>query len=256
MHKLSMLKLPLFIVSALPVVYAWHAAGFRRANVFLAALIFVMLAQLVMNVQMDLKDMKRGLECRESEPFLSVGPCYARALKGTGALVKMSYIVMAAAALYVLAVTRNAALVLYGLAAIILMMAYLREPLELYVRGIGEISTFFDFGPILVLGSLSAYGASPDLGAVLVSIGFGLTASSIRYSHHLPEDQEGSRRRRLYPAVHAAMIISSAFMLPNPMAVMVALLPAVAVSLYAIRGKLRAWADIIYLLLFFFLSLL
>ncbi|MGC8568893.1 MAG: hypothetical protein ACP5LW_02690 [Nitrososphaeria archaeon] len=256
MYKLSMIKLPLYIVSALPVFYAWRASGFRRTDVFIAALMFVMLAQLVMNVQMDLKDMKRGLECRESEPFLSVGPCYAKALKGTRALVEISYIAMAVAALYVLAATRNPALVLYGLAAILLMVAYLRKPLELYVRGLGEISTFFDFGPILVLGSLSAFGALPNLRAVLASIGFGLAASSIRYSHHLPEDHEGSRRRRLYPAAHAAMIILSAFMLLNPMTVMIALLPATAVSLYAVRGRLRAWADIIYLLLFFILSLL
>ncbi len=250
----SELKVPLFLVSLLPVIYSWIYSGLRRPLVFALALTFAFFSQLLMNLEMDLKDKERGLRCFEAEPFLSVGPCYSKLSAKTQKIIRtISLAALLTTALLVLVITEEAILILFGALGVALMYAYLNKPIELYVRGLGEISTFFDFGPLLVLGSELAFSSTITMKALIASIGFGLIASSIRYSHHLPEEREGSMRKKLFPYVHTALLVLSSLALISPAKVLIGLAASIAASAYVIFGKLKAWADIAYLALFFVL---
>jgi 1,4-dihydroxy-2-naphthoate octaprenyltransferase len=156
MSSASMIKVPLYLVSIIPVIYAWIKTWFKNPFLFALIVIFALASQLSMNIEMDLEDQKRGMKCFESEPLLNVGPCHVILFKQNhlNIIRKASLAAMLIIAVVVLAFTRMLILLLYGLAGIVLMYAYLKKPLELYKRGVGEVSTFFDFGPILVLGSL------------------------------------------------------------------------------------------------------
>ncbi|MGC8600229.1 MAG: prenyltransferase [Nitrososphaeria archaeon] len=253
MGNTSMIKAPLYLVSLIPVVYSWKCTGFSNSFLFTIILFFAIASQLFMNIEMDSEDQERGLKCFESEPLLNVGPCHMMLFKRNQIkLIRASSLaLMLIIAVLVLLITRMLILIIYGLAGIALMYAYLKKPLELYKRGIGEISTFFDFGPVLVLGSYTALGGRYPLSLTPLSVGFGLIASSIRYSHHLVEEKEGSRRKRFYPYVHFALLFSSSLTALNLFKVLLLMPVAILVSVYAARYRYKTWADLIYLLYFF-----
>ena len=117
----------------------------------------------------------------------------------------------------VIIITKLIFLIIIGLFAIILMFAYLYPPVELYMRGIGEISTFFDFGPLLLLGSYYAFTGSIAYSLIPLSIGFGLIASAIRYSHHIIEEPAKSIRKRAYAPLFFTMIVISAIIISWPL---------------------------------------
>ena len=248
-----MIKAPLYLVSLIPVIYSWISAGYRNPIVFMLILVFAIASQLSMNIEMDSEDLERGLKCFYSEPLLNVGPCHMMILKQyqIKAIRALSLGLMLIIAIIVLLITKMLILIFYGLAGIVLMYAYLKKPLELYKRGLGEISTFFDFGPILVLGSYTAVGRNSPLSVLSIAVGFGLIASSIRYSHHLVEEKDGSRRKRFYPYVHLILLLASAFTVFSFLKVVVLIPAALIVSAYAIKGKFKTWADIFYMICFF-----
>jgi len=257
MSSASMIKVPLYLVSIIPVIYAWVKTGFKNPFLFSLILIFALASQLSMNIEMDLEDNKRGMKCFESEPLLNVGPCHVILFKQNhlNIIRKASLAAMLIIAVVVLVFTRILVLLLYGLAGTVLMYAYLKKPLELYKRGVGEVSTFFDFGPILVLGSYTALGGVSLNSVIMPSLGFGLIASSIRYSHHIVEEVEGSRRKRFYPYVHALLLVLSSLTALNLLKAALLVPVAVLVSVYASRHRLKTWADLLYLLYFSAISL-
>ena len=248
-----MIKAPLYLVSLLPVIYSWIYAGYKNATLFVMIVFFAIASQLSMNIEMDSEDQERGLRCFESEPLLNVGPCHTIIFKKDQikTIRALSLALMLIIAVIVLLITKMLTLIVYGLAGIVLMYAYLKKPLELYKRGLGEISTFFDFGPILVLGSYTALSGRFTLSLIPISVGFGLIASSIRYSHHLVEEKEGSKRKKLYPYVHLLLLILSAFTALNILKVSMLIPAAILVSVYAAKKKFKTWADIAYLIYFF-----
>lgn len=252
-----MIKAPLYLVSLLPVIYSWAFAGFRNPTVFALIVAFAIASQLSMNVEMDSEDQERGLKCFKSEPLLNVGPCHMLLFNRDQInfirLISLALMIIIAA--LVLLITKMVILIIYGLAGIALMYAYLKKPLELYKRGLGEISTFFDFGFILILGSYTALGGRSSLSLINVSLGFGLIASSIRYSHHLVEEKESSMRKKLYPYVHSLLLISSSFLSLSFFRIMLLMPAAVLVSVYGAKYKYKTWGDLFYLLYFFAVNL-
>jgi 1,4-dihydroxy-2-naphthoate octaprenyltransferase len=248
-----MIKTPLYLVSIIPVIYAWIKTGFKNPFLFALIVVFALVSQLSMNIEMDSEDQKRGMKCFESEPLLNVGPCHMLLFKQNhlNVIRKSSLVLLLIIAVVVLAFTRMLVLLLYGLAGIVLMYAYLKKPLELYKRGVGEVSTFFDFGPILVLGSYTALGGGSLNSVIIPSLGFGLIASSIRYSHHIVEEAEGSRRKMFYPYALTLLLVLSSLTALSPLKVALLIPVVVLVSVYASRQRLKTWADLLYLVYFF-----
>ena len=207
----SSLKLPLYIVSAAPVIYSWLRSYLSRPFVFALSMIFVLSSQFIMNFEMDRLDLgyrMRGMNCGS---LLPVGPCIFKCeeIKKVRKISIAFLVIMAITASLVLVITRILLLLVFGLLAVAFMIAYLYHPLRLYRRGIGEISTFFDFGPLLVLGTYYAFTGQFGYSIITASIGFGLIASAIRYAHHIIEESENSMRRRLYIPIFFVLIVAS-----------------------------------------------
>ncbi len=208
---ISSLKLPLYLVSVAPLVYSWLNSSFSKALVFALSMIFVLSSQFIMNIEMDRLDGSYGRQGVNCGSFLPVGPCIFQCAD----INKIRRISIAPLALMlitaslVLIITRMLTLLIFGFLAAIFMVAYLYQPITLYRRGIGEISTFFDFGPLLVLGTYYAFTGHFGYFLIPASIGFGLIASAVRFSHHIIEEPETSKRKRLYIPIFLVLIIAS-----------------------------------------------
>ncbi len=216
---INSMKIPLYLVSVVPLLFSWVNSEFSRLPVFGLSMIFVLFSQFLMNAEMDRLDKnygRRGIRCGSIMP---VGPCLFDCLdlKSIRKAEIVSLMIVGFTSALVIIITKLIFLIIIGLFAIILMFAYLYPPVELYMRGIGEISTFFDFGPLLLLGSYYAFTGSIAYSLIPLSIGFGLIASAIRYSHHIIEEPAKSIRKRAYAPLFFTMIVISAIIISWPL---------------------------------------
>jgi 1,4-dihydroxy-2-naphthoate octaprenyltransferase len=214
-----------------------------------------------MNIEMDRLDREYGKSGMKCGSFIPVGPCLFECVS----VEKIRKIAMAPLALMIITaalviiITRLLVLLAFGLFAMILMFAYLYPPIMLYRRGIGEISTFFDFGPLLLLGSYYAFTGSIAYSLIPASVGFGLIASAVRLSHHIIEEPEGTARKRLYvPAFSIMVIISSILVglrpgIAHTILIFISVVIA-AMSIIVKDSQKVSAAAIIYLVVFAFLA--
>jgi len=209
---ISSMKIPLYLVSVVPLLFSWVNSEFSRLPVFVLSMIFVLFSQFLMNAEMDRLDKNYGNKGIRCSSILPIGPCIFECLdqKIIRKAETISLVLVILTSSLVIIITRLALLIIIGMLAIILMFAYLYPPIKLYKRGIGEISTFFDFGPLLLLGSYYAFTGSMTYSLIPASIGFGLIASAIRFSHHVIEEQEKSIRKRMYVPLFFLLIVVSA----------------------------------------------
>ncbi len=237
-------KVPLFIASVLPLVWAWVEAEYKGGLIFIDALVFVLAAQLLMNLEMDRHDLLRGIAPINCDSFITTGPCEYRC-GGMGALRAVAGLLALATALAAILITKSVTLVLVGVAAIVIMAAYLLKPLELYKRGLGEISTFMDFGPLLVYGSLIAFGAHWGYSQAVASIIFGLDASLLRFRHHLKEES-GFRRRHAREITSAFIALILTLALIHSIYSALILVPSTAGYALSLDGKDEDEATLAY----------
>jgi 1,4-dihydroxy-2-naphthoate octaprenyltransferase len=170
-----------------------------------------------MNLAMDYFDHSNSRPLRNDDTVYPLGSYFIEKLGVRPKTIRYGFLAMMTLAvvvgLLVVYLTRSILLLTLGLTAVFLSLLYVVPPIKLGARGIGEIATFFSFGPFPVLGTIIALGYSVGLDAILVSLSLGLLASSIRYLHHLPEDREGGRRVRMFKIVYPIMIITASIMI-------------------------------------------
>ncbi|MEM3197472.1 MAG: prenyltransferase [Conexivisphaerales archaeon] len=211
---ISSLKVPLYLVSIVPLMYSWLNSDFSRPLIFALSLIFVISSQFLMNTEMDRLDHKYGKNCMKSGSFIPIGPCIFDCVNAEK-IRKINVVLLALMVItsaLIIIITRLLVLLIIGFLAVILMFAYLYPPLMLYRRGIGELSTFFDFGPLLVLGSYYAFTGSFVYLLVPAAMAFGFIASAVRLSHHIIEESENTVRKKFYIPTFFMMIILSSIL--------------------------------------------
>ncbi|MGC8497687.1 MAG: prenyltransferase [Thermoplasmata archaeon] len=203
-------KLFLYFTSMAPVLLAFCIAGFKSAYLFILLLLLVIFVQLMINISMDLSDFKAKINVRSANTFFPIGPYSISIMhyriKSLKLAATISIIVAVIDGIIVLIVTREYILLLIGFIAVLFSALYIVPPVSLYRRGVGEISTFLNFGPLPLLGSLIAFHNPITLQYITISIFLGLMASAIRYLHHLPEDNMGSIRVRKFKIIYSSLV--------------------------------------------------
>ena len=211
------LKAPIYFTSISPVLIGWAFSNFRFSYLVLLLLVVTISMQAGMNLAMDYFDHSNSRPLRNDDTVYPLGSYFIEKLGVRPKTIRYSFLAMMTLAvvvgLLVVYLTRSILLLTLGLTAVFLSLLYVVPPIKLGARGIGEIATFFSFGPFPVLGTIIALGYSVGLDAILVSLSLGLLASSIRYLHHLPEDREGGRRVRMFKIVYPIMIITASIMI-------------------------------------------
>ncbi|HYM40076.1 MAG TPA: prenyltransferase [Thermoplasmata archaeon] len=94
------------------------------------------------------------------------------------------------AGLVLVAMTGSLLLLVFGLAGFLLAWSYSAPPLKLSYRGIGEVSTFLAFGPIMTVGATVAFGVQGLVESFLASLILGFLAAAISFSRYFPNEVE------------------------------------------------------------------
>ncbi|MGC8562959.1 MAG: prenyltransferase [Thermoplasmata archaeon] len=211
------LKAPIYFTSISPVLIGWAFSDFKYSYFVPLLLVVTISMQAGMNLAMDYFDHLNSRPLRNEDTLYPLGSYFIEKLGVQPKTIRYGFLTMMTIAvvvgLTVVYLTKSIFLLSLGLIAVFLSLLYVVPPIKLGARGIGEISTFFSFGPFPVLGTIVALGYSIVPDAILVSLSLGLLASSIRYLHHLPEDREGGRRVRLFKIVYPIMIITASIMI-------------------------------------------
>ncbi len=108
-------------------------------------------------------------------------------------------VVGVAAGLLVVAWTRSLLLLGFGLAGFVLAWTYSSPPLKLSYRGIGELSTFLAFGPIMTVGATVAFGVAGIAESFLASLILGFLAAAISFSRYFPNEPEDRAKGKRTP---------------------------------------------------------
>lgn len=213
MNPIKSLKLGLYSPSIIIVLLAWYYSKFNNLLYFIILLLIVLLFQMGMNLGMDYNDYLSGIPVSNKDTLFPSGPYSIIEDKLSPTKVKLAstfmFIMSAILALILLIFTRNIELLYVGLLAVIAGLLYLIPPIQLYKRGLGEISTFLDFGPILMAGSLLVLNGSITLRPMIVSIGFGLQTSAIRFIHHIVDENHKSFRVKNYRKIYGFLLLLS-----------------------------------------------
>lgn len=205
-------KILLYFSSISPVLVAFTIV---RSNLitFILLMLLVLSVQFFMNVSMDIFDFKNNIPLRNGETLFPLGPYSILIgkfkLSSLKILAAISIVIAFIDALFILFISKEVILLYIGIFAIFLSMIYLIPPFKLAYRGIGEVSTFFDFGLLPLIGSVIALHGEINYSIIAASIFLGGMASAIRYLHHLPEDKENSVRVKKFRIIYGLIIITS-----------------------------------------------
>src|SRR5207244_12262406 len=94
------------------------------------------------------------------------------------------------AGLVLVVVTASVVLLAFGVEGAALAWSYSSPPLKLSYRGIGEISTFLAFGPVMTVGATVAFGGAGLTRSIGASIVLGLLAAAISFARSFPQRAE------------------------------------------------------------------
>lgn len=104
-----------------------------------------------------------------------------------------------AVGLVLVALTQSVVLLAFGVAGFVLAWSYSSPPLKLSYRGIGELSTFFAFGPIMTVGATVAFGSQGVVGSLVASVVLGFLAAAISFSRYFPNEVEDRAKGKRTP---------------------------------------------------------
>lgn len=109
------------------------------------------------------------------------------------------FVVGVVAGLGLVAITANLVLLAFGLGGAVLAWSYSSPPLKLSYRGIGEISTFLAFGPIMTVGATVAFGGAGVESSVFASLILGFLAAAISFARYFPNREEDIAKGKRTP---------------------------------------------------------
>ncbi len=111
----------------------------------------------------------------------------------------VSMVVGIVAGLILVAITQSLLLLAFGVAGFVLAWSYSSPPLRLSYRGIGEISTFLAFGPIMTVGAPVAFGERGVVESLIASVVLGFLAAAISFSRYFPNEVEDRAKGKRTP---------------------------------------------------------
>ncbi len=103
------------------------------------------------------------------------------------------------AGLLLVGLTRNLPLLAFGVAGFILAWSYSSPPVKLSYRGIGELSTFLAFGPVMTVGATVAFGTAGITQSLVASLVLGFLAAAISFSRYFPNESEDRAKGKRTP---------------------------------------------------------
>ncbi len=211
------LKVPLYFTSISPVLIGWDIMHWKMS--FIVALLFIVVItmQAALNISMDYFDNKNGRKLRNEDTFYPIGSYFIEKMGVNPEKLRYAFIILTVFAvitgLLTVYLTRNIYLLYLGLVAVFLSLLYVIPPFRLGSRGIGEIATFFSFGPFPMLGTVLALGGSIDKEYIFISVSLGLLASAIRFLHHIPEDKINGTRVKNFRPIYGFTTMGAAIIL-------------------------------------------
>ncbi len=141
-----------------------------------------------MNLSMDVSDYKYGRDVKFQDSYFPIGPYSIKVEKISPDKVflisMISFLISISLGFVVLFLTKRFILLIYGAFALFFSYSYLFPPFEFYKKGVGEISTFFNFGPGIFLGSYVLQGGVPGISEILISISLGLVIVAILHGNN------------------------------------------------------------------------
>ena len=143
------------------------------------------------------------------------------------------------AGLGLVAITANLVLLAFGLGGAVLAWSYSSPPLKLSYRGIGEISTFLAFGPIMTVGATVAFGGAGVESRLFASLILGFLAATISFARYFPNQEEDAAKGKRTPVtllgVRPATVVFVALLLaPYPVG-----------ALWLVRGGGILWMPVL-----------
>jgi 1,4-dihydroxy-2-naphthoate octaprenyltransferase len=101
--------------------------------------------------------------------------------------------------LLLVALTSSLLLLALGAAGFLLAWSYSAPPLKLSYRGLGEISTFLAFGPVMTAGATVAFGTRGIVPSLLASLVLGFLAAAISFVRYFPNEAEDRAKGKRTP---------------------------------------------------------
>ncbi len=232
------LKIPLYFTSMAPVIYLFLYSNHTHLPYFLLILFTVIMIQLALNLSMDFYDYNNNLGLENGDTLFPVGPYLIYRMGKKPETLKRLFIISfflgMISGLFLIYITGKYILILMGVVAVFLSLIYVIPPFKLDSRGLGEISTFFSFGPFIVLGYSIVLNLKISFLIVSISVLFGLLASAIRFLHHIPEDNPHGIRVRHFKLIYSVMLLSGFIIQVYDTYLFLLLLPALLLSIYHI----------------------
>ncbi len=198
----------LFEASVLPAIVGTAAA--IRAGARFDAIWFALILISLVGIQAGANLFKGYYEGRDrSAPPASPGSWFAFDSAAATNLAadprdvlrfgRISFALGTGAGLVLVALTRNPVLIAFGLAGAILAWSYSSPPLQLSYRGVGELSTFLAFGPVMTIGANVAFGGAGLRESAFASVVLGFLAAAISFARYFPNREEDASKGKRTP---------------------------------------------------------
>jgi 1,4-dihydroxy-2-naphthoate octaprenyltransferase len=189
------------------------------AGWFALAFIGIVLAHISNNLVNDLFDTSEGLDTGDypralyaPHPILS-GMISERGLINAAIAVNAADVVI----LIVLVAARGPVVLWFGLAGVILNVAYTAPPLRLKKRGLGELDVFLVWGPLMIAGTYYAAVGSVPWQVWPASIPYGLLCTAVLMAKHIDklrwDERAGIRTLPVILGEARARVVTEALMI-------------------------------------------
>jgi len=199
-------RAPFLSASLVPVLLGGFAAYYRTGSVSIRRLLVtlggVACVHLGANLANDYFDYRTGCDNQNPEPtqFSGGSRVIQDGLVSSRAIIAASaafFMAGAALGLYLNSLVPGNAVILIGIAGIAGGLFYTALPVKLSYRGLGEVTVFFCFGPLLVAGSYLVQTGRLDSYAFAVSVPAGLLVLAILLVNEVLDvgwDRKGGKR--------------------------------------------------------------
>ena len=216
-------RLPFLSATVLPVLIGIAIAAAQGAFDMLAAVLTIIGAaavHLALNVANDVFDARLGADDRNVNPTQYSGGSrviqYGLVSVRRMAAISAAFYAVAIGVGIVLLLTRfSMALLVIGVAGILLSLFYTAPPLKLVYRGLGELTTAIGFGPLMLVGAyvVQTMGSlSPE--PFVASIPIALLVALILYVNEVPDrPSDGRAGKRTLPVLLSRGAIINGYVL-------------------------------------------